>query len=158
MPQNFNTTLLGGLGAAALLFCILDPSFRTSNRRTPLPTPTLVVPPIIGSRIASTTFASLPFEIRLKIWELSQVPRVLQVQEFPDNGKRQWRSRSSPPNLFAICQDSRAFAFRRYKFCHTPHMRIFLDPEIDTLFFGAPLFGLKPVRSRRTKIPEMTSC
>jgi hypothetical protein len=93
-------------------------------------------------------FMSLPYELRLRIWELAdaifQAPRVVEVRsrkdpagaKYDEEGRVMCRISSSngPPKGLRICYETRKLVL--------PHLiifgtaRFYLNPSIDTLYFG----------------------
>ena len=86
-------------------------------------------------------FPHLPCELRLRIWELSLPgPRIVEVRHFRYNNYKNtycFTSVCSPPIQLRICSESRKMALKHYKFCDDRGVCLFLDPHIDTLYFGA---------------------
>lgn len=86
-------------------------------------------------------FPNLPCELRLRIWELSLPgPRIVEVRHFRYNNYQNaycFTSVCSPPIHLRICRESRTMALKHYKFCDDRGVSLFLDPTIDTLYFGA---------------------
>ena len=86
-------------------------------------------------------FKDLPCELRLRIWELSLPgPRIVEVRHFRYNhyhNKYCFTSVCAPPVHLRICRDSRGVALKHYKFHDGRGVSLFLDPSIDTLYFGA---------------------
>ena len=86
-------------------------------------------------------FIDLPCELRIRIWELSLPgPRIVEVRHFRYNHYENtycFTSVCAPPIQLRICQESRNAALRHYKFNDGRIVSLFLDPTIDTLYFGA---------------------
>ncbi|CAK7203884.1 hypothetical protein SEUCBS139899_006634 [Sporothrix eucalyptigena] len=104
-----------------------------------------------------TRFPDLPTELRLKIWQLSFVPRVVEVHRrkshYADGDRSsasaKWQSWSSNPPALAVCYESRTLALEHYAAnirlaVNTPceragearldlHRRLYLAPHVDTL-------------------------
>ncbi len=84
-------------------------------------------------------FPELPYELRFHIWELSRVPRVVEVVKTRCNRSARWVSRCPVPAILSINQETRKIALMQYKFHESERVKIFLDPAIDTLFFNSDL-------------------
>ncbi|KAJ4389049.1 hypothetical protein N0V93_006511 [Gnomoniopsis smithogilvyi] len=70
-------------------------------------------------------FNDLPTEIRLKIWDLTFLPRVVEVRPpRPHNSQGQWQSGCSNPAALAVCIEAREAALA--------HFRIPFPLTIDT--------------------------
>jgi hypothetical protein len=89
------------------------------------------------------SFAKLPYELRLEIWNLSIfLPRTLELRRVP--GKSISRSPLStrlssmcgPPTSLSINRETRALSQGRY-ILHNENVKLFLDPSIDTLYLGS---------------------
>lgn len=83
-------------------------------------------------------FSWLPFEVRQKIFRLIQPgPRVVELRY--TNKIAHPASPSPVPLVFSICRESREEARKRYIMLYRDHWlipRIWIDPEIDTLYLG----------------------
>lgn len=86
-------------------------------------------------------FPNLPCELRLRVWELSLPgPRIVEVRHFRYNNYKStycFTSVCAPPIQLRICRESRTMALKHYRFCGDGVVSLFLDPTIDTLYFGA---------------------
>lgn len=98
------------------------------------------VQPQIQGVSDKSKFFSLNYDIRYMIWQLSVPgPRIVEPQRtrFPDTHLfPRWLSIRCPPTVLQICQESRRETLKHYIFCHNNHMRVYLNPSIDTLYFG----------------------
>ncbi|CAK7216831.1 hypothetical protein SCUCBS95973_002941 [Sporothrix curviconia] len=121
-------------------------------------------PPSSARPLALTAFHKfndLPTELRLKIWQCSFVPRVVEVHRrkshyADDHASRdytassaKWQSWSANPPALAVCYEARALALAHYTASirlavNTPceragevrldaHRRLYLAPHVDTL-------------------------
>jgi len=89
-------------------------------------------PPIRGD---FSLFSNLPHELRVLIWKYSLPgPRIVKLQE--SRKFHRWIANCPPPTLLRVNRESRAVVLTYYKFCQVPHINVFLDPSIDTLYFG----------------------
>lgn len=88
-------------------------------------------------------FPRLPAEIRLFIWSLCRIPRIVCIRRGTDfdagNNTAQpayCRARASLPAMLCTCRESREFALQFYKKCFRLQLlhAIYFDPSIDSLF------------------------
>ncbi|KAE9370853.1 hypothetical protein N431DRAFT_442636 [Stipitochalara longipes BDJ] len=84
-------------------------------------------------------FPELPYELRSLIWEFVRLPRVVEVIRTRYSCSARWVSRCPVPVLLRINQETRALALKHYRFHESEKVKIFLDPAIDTLFFGSDM-------------------
>lgn len=61
-------------------------------------------------------FMYLPWELRSHIWKLSMEPRDIHI-ELLSSTEAIWRSRSKPPTLLHVCQESRRHLIEKYYTC-----------------------------------------
>lgn len=88
-------------------------------------------------------FGRLPYELRRLIWECAIfVPRIVEAFESPDKTSRSiynyWFPRCPLPAILTVCREAREIAREHYKFqplSGTPSMKLFIIPDIDTLYF-----------------------
>jgi hypothetical protein len=85
-----------------------------------------------------TLFPELPKELRLKIWEFAQEPRIVEVCQTQDSAA--FYSPTAPPTLLHISRESRHIALQNYalSFPNGDHLAtIYYNPSIDILYFPA---------------------
>ena len=73
-------------------------------------------------------FQNLPFELRLKIWNLAIQPRVILCRK---------RSRPEVPALLQVCRESREEGLRHYQIHYwepNNKLAVYFNVELDTLF------------------------
>ena len=87
-------------------------------------------------------FPSLPTELRLKIWNASLFPRVVELHIWRHHYAREetdnWQSGSSNPIALSICSESRREALRFYRVKISLHggaegRVLYINPGIDTV-------------------------
>ncbi|KUJ14475.1 uncharacterized protein LY89DRAFT_140532 [Mollisia scopiformis] len=82
-------------------------------------------------------FLHLDYDVRFMIWRLSLPgPRIVEVQHSHNVEDPSWISTCHPPPTLQVCRESRMIALKFYTFCHSDRMRVYLNPSIDTLYFG----------------------
>jgi hypothetical protein len=83
-------------------------------------------------------FASLPYELRVLIWEYALPgPRIIEVSHFRDKkGNEHWIPSSPPPTILDVNREARDIVLGRHTFHQKTWMKLCVNPAIDTLYFG----------------------
>ncbi|KAF3771311.1 hypothetical protein M406DRAFT_354810 [Cryphonectria parasitica EP155] len=82
-----------------------------------------VAPPAVSLLTEFHLFGDLPTELRLKIWDLTFLPRVVELRPTRpnyspshDDGRRpQWQSGCSNPAALSVCAEARAMALEHFR-------------------------------------------
>jgi hypothetical protein len=102
-------------------------------------------------------FEKLPIELRVMIWNITVVPRVVEVTFSQDHGIY---SRTITPIALRICPDSRSAVIHAYPTCFGNFLyqpRTLFNFSLDTLYFHSNMYsevmllfsGLKPEEATR---------
>jgi hypothetical protein len=79
-------------------------------------------------------FEKLPIELRVMIWKMTMVPRIVEVSFSPERG---FHTRTITPIALRACPDSRSAALHAYQICFGNMLyppRILLNFSIDTIY------------------------
>lgn len=123
--------------------------------------------------LAFPRLSSLPYEVRLMIWELTFVPRIISL--FYNNrlsgyplyeiiGERashaDIRSYAPLPVALSVCQESREVTRRKYQLsfgCHVYRPSVWVNFDIDTIYLDVR-FLCATSSSGRRGLPHVGNC